>query len=414
MSQNNLKKIIIIFILLVILLFLFYLIFQSYQKNNYIDNLSDNLKLKTKAERIILYTEYSESGQPLDQLSSDTAENSQAIIKYVYVSDKVVPPAQHRGLAEDMSKRTPNSQSFLIARNEQSEEYVSRFFSNNQFYEIDNTWYQTEIATTTKQAFLMQTRPTLLAQIKTLFIQPVLAVAYYAGVGDGYVESFESNSNPQTSWDTAHDSITGTAFDNIGATANVGVDYTIVALGSLDEFTIDRLFLPFDTSAISDTAAIVSATLNIYVTSKSDTITSPSGQRYITVVQTTQASNTSLTEADYDQCGSVNNPTEGIDTGSRLTISAVTTSDDNSVSLNSTGVGWVSRTGYTNIGLRQGMDAEDALPTIEGTSNIIISTSEASGTTQDPYLEVVWKNNIVIINGGSIKLNGGNIKVNSM
>jgi len=108
------------------------------------------------------------------------------------------------------------------------------------------------------------------------------------------------------------------------------------------------------------------------------------GDDFITVVQTSQADTASLTTADYDQCGAISNPTEG---ATRIDIGSITIGAYNSWTLNATGLGWISKTGYTFLGLREGHDAINSAITF-GINRVKFAGSEATGTANDPYLDV--------------------------
>ncbi|MCG2700708.1 hypothetical protein L6267_00900 [Candidatus Parcubacteria bacterium] len=195
--------------------------------------------------------------------------------------------------------------------------------------------------------------------------------SYYAGAGDGYV------SNLSTSWDTAHDAI-----DGDGAFPASTPFFCRTYYGYYRTFY--RTFFPVDTSAIADSDTITAAELNIYVTVKQDDV--PEAASWVNVVQTTQADPTTLITEDYDQCGAIDNPTEG---ATRITIANITTSAYNTWTLNATGRGWIDKTGWTKLGIREGHDATDTQPVNAGTTyKVDGSTSEQTGTSQDPYLEV--------------------------
>lgn len=397
-------------------------VISYYQFDNRVSLVGDSLALKAPPERIVRYTEYDESGQPLPEPSEGANNN---LIQYLYATEVEVPPTAYEGVKEDISKRTPNTQLFLksvepINDEEVKETYVGKFYSNITFDKRGNKWYQVESATTTKTAFIIQTKPTVLAQVKQLFGQPALADDYFAGAGDGWI-----NHRSSTVWATTHDAATGgTAFPTETPTLN-NVSAGEEAIGS--DWQIDRLFLPFDTSAISSGAAISAVSLNVYVTGTSTSGDLDPTNNYINVVQTTQPNSTTLTTADYDLCGdAVSNPTTGatnisIHSGFTAPLPAYT-----AISLNATGLTWVKKsgessacgggTGVTCLGLREGHDITNTEPNpvAGGASGITAMTSEQTGTSQDPYLSVTFSvaNPALKINGGTLKVNGGTLKVN--
>ena len=114
---------------------------------------------------------------------------------------------------------------------------------------------------------------------------------------------------------------------------------------------------------------------------------------FITVVQTSQANTSSLAYDDYDECGdSIDDPTEGIDTAERKDLSNITTDQYVTFDLNSTGLSWISKAGWTKLGLREGHDALDN--SFSGSADeyneMEINTEHTSGTSKDPYIEITY------------------------
>ncbi len=200
-------------------------------------------------------------------------------------------------------------------------------------------------------------------------------VSYYANAsGDGEIYNGDSSV-----WSTVHDSTSGTE-DDTSSTA-----YTYTEYYGSGDFWQARVALPFDTSGLPDNATISSANLKVYVNSVGDD--DNDGDDFIRVVQNTTAAVTSLDSGDYDQIGSVDNPTAG---ASDTDITGITNNQYLTIALNSTGLGWISKTGYTKLGLREGHDAKDTPPAGNGLTGIRIATADTSGTSQDPYLEITY------------------------
>lgn len=197
--------------------------------------------------------------------------------------------------------------------------------------------------------------------------------AYTNFDGDGPVTS------DSASWDTAHDAATGSSSG--GALTSGVVCGTQESGGS---YYIIRGFLPFDTSDLPADASISSAVLRVYVNSKSSG--DNDGDDWINVVQTSQASPTSIGTADFDQCGAINNPTEG---ATRADISSldIPTGDWLEMSLNATGISWISTSGYTLLGLREGHDCVDS-PIANSTNNNI--NIDFNGGTNPPELVITY------------------------
>ncbi len=193
--------------------------------------------------------------------------------------------------------------------------------------------------------------------------------SYYAGAGDGHV--YNQNSS---GWSGTRNDLSGDYADYTGSTANINSTTPYY-------YNIFRGFFPINTSGLPDSASISTATVNFYVTTKENT--DADGNDYIVIIQTTQASTSELIVEDYDQIGSVAG-------SSNVDIDTISTSAYNAWTLNATGRGWISKTGWTKIGAREGHDMVND-PISTGTDcSITVSTSEQADTTYDPYLEVTY------------------------
>ena len=145
-------------------------------------------------------------------------------------------------------------------------------------------------------------------------------------------------------------------------------------LEGANSYTVARIYLPFDTSALNDATTINSATL---VVNQVDT--AGEGTRGVGLIQTTQASNTSLAVGDFDAL-TVNSPTEG---ATRVTCDST---GDKTWTLNASGLSWIVKTGYTKLGLRMDKDIDNSTPTARNYSRF--SFAEATGTADDPVLSI--------------------------
>lgn len=199
--------------------------------------------------------------------------------------------------------------------------------------------------------------------------------SYYSGAGDGAIYTDAST------WDAVHDATTGDGANYTNTDMDIWTNWN-----GASYYGIERVFIPIDTSALDDDVTITSASLYLYPYSK--TVDDNDGDDFFTVVQTSQPSNTSLTTADFDLCGSIDSPTEGIDSGNRVDLSDLTINQYVSLSLNSTGIGWISKTGYTKLGIREGHDVVDS--TTIGNNSVAFYSSEQTGTDNDPYLFVEY------------------------
>lgn len=205
------------------------------------------------------------------------------------------------------------------------------------------------------------------------------------------------NDRSTTSWDTTHDATSasndlglGGAFPSRGEPANWTEGIFSYQYQGGSRTIISRGFFLFDTASIDDTDTISSATFSWYVLYELD-YSDNTSQEYIALVSSTPASNTDLVVGDFDQCGdAINNPTKG---ASDLTNASVSLNAYNDWALNATGLGWITKTGVTKLGLREGHDVEDVVPTYSGDTNDVYSVAgrfaDYTGTSSDPKLVVV-------------------------
>ncbi len=165
-------------------------------------------------------------------------------------------------------------------------------------------------------------------------------------------------------WATVHGASTGTV-SNSSASELHG----FYEGGASDE--LHRGFYHFDTSAIPDSDVISSATLAMVQTSSFTG--SPTGG----IVLSSAASDTSLASGDFNDLGT----TEG------ATRQSIVSSGTTTWTFNATGLSWISKTGYTKLGLRLGEDIDDSSL---GTAKYFrMYTADQTGTTSDPTLTVV-------------------------
>lgn len=137
-------------------------------------------------------------------------------------------------------------------------------------------------------------------------------------------------------------------------TCSTATDGTLILLTSTSGSTyrIHRVFLPFDTSSIPDTATITSATLDVYrddgVTGFNNTDTTS-----IHVVTQTQASNTSLATSDYGNVSFTSKGSANFSSTSNGAYITITISD----------LTIISTTGHTKLALLTGRDQGNSAPT---------------------------------------------------
>lgn len=167
---------------------------------------------------------------------------------------------------------------------------------------------------------------------------------------DGVVDTY----NQGTDWNTVHDLTTSTGRANdSGTTGNVGVVGLLGTGGN--NIYICRGFYLFDTSVIgSDT--VDSATLSI-MPNENGSNGDNDADDWTVIVQSSPASNTAIADGDFDQCGAVDNPTEGSD---RIDVTAMTADTYDVFTLNATGRGWIDTGGVSKFGFREGHDVVDS------------------------------------------------------
>jgi len=201
---------------------------------------------------------------------------------------------------------------------------------------------------------------------------------------DGYVESNYST------WDLTHDATDGQGSFGFGSGLNSQGTQLRAQTGPVQAFGYfhaSRSFVLFATSALTSGATITAATLSLWPTIKDNG--DNDGDDWINVVQSSPSSNTAIVNGDFDQCGAINNPTEG---ATRIDVSGISTGAYTDWTLDATGQGWISKTGVTKLGFREGHDCIDSVP-VGGTgvlSGIYTSSADNTGTSQDPKLVVTY------------------------
>lgn len=246
------------------------------------------------------------------------------------------------------------------------------------------------------KTFIRKTVPKEFLQLATFPVFTDHPTNFFSGVGDGLV-----NATSGVSWAGAHDAVTGAQALYTQESTDINSEVT-----PFPQVLIERCFFPIDTSGIGDSDTITAAVFNIYANDNSFLNTDNDGEDFVTTVQTTQASTDELVTDDYTKCGDVSNPTEGNDTGARVDYGSIVLDSYFTITLNATGLGWISKTGITKLGAREGHDVlNHALnPLSAGVGNHVnVATSEATGTSTDPFLDVT-----TVATGSSARMQIGN------
>ncbi len=150
---------------------------------------------------------------------------------------------------------------------------------------------------------------------------------------------------------------------------------------------INRGWVPSDTATIDDGASIVSGVLYLYPTAKSDTdptLNTAYGWIVLVDADKPNTASTALVGDDYNNSGT----TECSD---RKEIADIALNQYLGFTLNASGLALISKTGTTKLGLKEGHDVLNSALVksgFYGDNSVTFSSSEATGTNQDPYLEL--------------------------
>jgi hypothetical protein len=140
-------------------------------------------------------------------------------------------------------------------------------------------------------------------------------------------------------------------------------------------YQVDRGYVYFDTSSIPDSVEIASATLYLY------------GQADNSTTDFNISINSGMPTYPTDPLAATDfNKTYYTDGGGSLTTSGFSIAGYNAITLNSTGLGWINKTGTTKFCIRSSRDVAATTPT--GDEYVTVYATEQTGTANDPYLVV--------------------------
>ena len=198
---------------------------------------------------------------------------------------------------------------------------------------------------------------------------------------DGYINSQSTgNIDSSTAWNNARAGSSLIATDN-GTIDEVRTSIVLVPRTGNYNGTVIRTFLLFDTSTLTTAATISSATLSLYVLTVTNI--NPGSGDALSVITTTPASNTAIVTGDWGNVGTTLQATG-------VSLSTLTTNTYNAITLNSTGLGNISKTSITKFGLRTAEDISNTLPVDGSQNDVTYSSADNTGTTQDPKLDVTY------------------------
>jgi hypothetical protein len=198
---------------------------------------------------------------------------------------------------------------------------------------------------------------------------------------DGYVEHYGAGN---FSWATLRAAA--------GANARGGWDYDIVHVivsGSSNTLwnLMGRSIFLFDTSTLTSGASISAAVMSIYGYSKQDqNVITPSTMLYTSA----PATDTAVVSGDFDSLGAV------AQSDTAITYAGWSVTAYNDITLNSTGIGNISKTGITKYGCRSGnYDGPNSEPSytwvaIDSWSEVSGYYADQDGTANDPKLVVTY------------------------
>lgn len=283
------------------------------------------------------------------------------VVAYSFITDKEVKADKDEIVAE----RTSFSKKYYKGEVNGKKKFIYKIYDGEAFYKDEKAdkWFYVENATTSINTFELAT------DFEGMF---GATTSTYSSAGDGFVYR-----NSDSSWDTAHD-------ETVGAGADYTADY---ALARSDKegtsYPIYRAVVQFQTNIIPANEGVVSSTVYLFVHDPNDGDNDAYG--YTNLVSANPASDTELVIADYDLIGSVDGATQGA-----VAIDNTNLVDEayNAYLLNASGRSWISKTGYTSLGVREGHDLEDVAPDAATYNGVGFRTSERADVNQRPYIEI--------------------------
>jgi len=178
----------------------------------------------------------------------------------------------------------------------------------------------------------------------------------------------------------------GTIRGGAGTLATNATDFLFTAqldaTGTTNQYgRLRRSIALFDTSSLTTSASISSATIGAYGWSKTNALGSADWH----VGSATPASNTTLAASDYGNCGTIS-------FGS-IAYASFSTSGYNDITLDSNGLGNISKTGVSKFSFQLSWDINNSFTgswANSAISNFDNYSADQAGTTNDPKLVVTY------------------------
>lgn len=178
----------------------------------------------------------------------------------------------------------------------------------------------------------------------------------------------------KSSWTAARDPASS---DDVNTTD--GTQHLMSSKLSASDFRCYRRFNNFDSSAAPDNATVTACDYMSYYENAQSDVNSTN----IYAVSSTQASPTSLVVSDFSKLG-----TASIGTTTPTLASIAGSAAYFTIAIAAGSLSLVNITGYTQFGLKLGLDATNTEPT--GHNYATVSTSYTAGTTQDPKIIITY------------------------
>lgn len=175
------------------------------------------------------------------------------------------------------------------------------------------------------------------------------------------------------------------------STSNPAPAFNITS-GTISWNQVTRTIYLFNTASLGADISIVTATLSLFGSSKSDgLVVTPNCDIYTS----TPASNTTLAASDYGNIGSTSQ------TGAPVAYASLSITAYVDFPFNLTGVGNISKTSISKFAARNaGYDVAAVTPTFSASvfSEWNVRHADAAGTTNDPKLVVIYGTNALRFN----------------